>query len=182
MDLHLQDPRELFVVGDFDPFAPERTTRSGIEQIRAAARAMKQPEQISVTLYLPADHSADHIDEATRDAIHAALTRYCAYHEEEAQASMASLKREAIGELKVGSVVFGACLVLALFLLPLLTASNHVSELLGAALTGALVIALWVVVWAPIETFFVDPLPYAWERRFLRRVQAMELVIRAEPA
>jgi hypothetical protein len=48
--------------------------------------------------------------------------------------------------------------------------------------TGALVIALWVVVWAPIETFFVEPLPLIWERRFYQRLGDADLDIRPESA
>lgn len=177
LDLHLHDHREMFVVDDFDPFARDATSRSGVQEIRAAALAMKPPERISVTLYLPAEK----VNEDITLAIRAALVRYCDYHDDEAQANIGSLKRGAIGGLKVGAIVLVACLIVALLLLPLLTSPNRVGELLASALTGALVIVAWVVVWSPIETFFVDPLPIAWDRRFYHHLRDMDLVVCAEP-
>ncbi|HEY7091865.1 MAG TPA: hypothetical protein VH393_01715, partial [Ktedonobacterales bacterium] len=56
------------------------------------------------------------------------------------------------------------------------------ANVLSALVTGALVIALWVVVWAPIETFFVEPLPLIWERRFYQRLGDADLDIRPESA
>jgi hypothetical protein len=177
VDLHLHDPRELLVVDAFDPFAPEATTRSGVEQIKAAVLAKKLPEEISVTIYLPAEKASPD----TVPMLRAALTRHCDYYDHEAQANMSTLKREAIGNLKVGAVVLGVCFIVVVLLLPLLTSTNQVGALLGAALTGALVIVAWVVVWAPIETFFVDPLPLAWERRFYARLRDVDLIVCAEP-
>jgi hypothetical protein len=178
VDLHLRDPHELFVVSDFDPFVPDTATRSGVDQIKAAALSMKRPERISVTLFLPAET----LTAETSRSLRAALTRYCTYRDEEIQAEIAAHKREAVSELKVGVVVFAACLILALLLLPLTTSSRPAVATIGALLSGALVIALWVVTWAPIESLFVEPIPLVWERRFLQRLQDMDLVIRADPA
>jgi hypothetical protein len=178
LDLHLADPREVFVVEAFDPFVPDMPMHSGIEQIKAAALSMKLPEQLRVTLYLPEEK----VQDTTMQSIRAALTRFCTYQGAAAQAAIAARKRQAIGELKVGAVVFAACLVVALLLLPMLTSPNPILATLGAVLGGALVIALWVVVWAPIESFFVEPLPFVWEQRFIDRLRDMQLVVRAEPA
>lgn len=176
-DVHLRHARELFIVDDFDPFVPDAPTHSGVEQIKAAALAMKMPDKINMTLYLPADE----VKEDTIRSIHGALSRYCAYRDHEAEAGIAALKREAIGELRVGGVVLALVLALALLLSPLLTTEGPVVSVLGALVGGALVIALWVVVWAPIETFFVEPLPLLWERRFYRRLSDADVDLRTEP-
>src|SRR5207245_355532 len=113
-----------FIVDDFDPFLPSAPTQSGVEQIKAAAQSMKMPEKITVTLYLPAEK----LEQDTTKAIRAALTRYCAYREREAQAAIAALRREAILELRVGAVVLAIVLAVALSLAlvfaPALAAQN----------------------------------------------------------
>ena len=113
-----------------------------------------------------------------------ALARYCEFRDREARAEIAALKREALLELRVGAIVLaivvGVGLLLALLLAPALAAQNPLAIVLSALVTGALVIALWVVVWAPIETFFVEPLPLIWERRFYQRLRDADLDIRPE--
>lgn len=181
MDVHLRDERELFTVGDFDPFDLSAPTQSGVDQIKSAAQNMRMPEKILLGLYLPAEKF-----ERTSDSIHAALARYCAYREREAQAAIDALKREAIIELRVGGIVLAIVvvigLILALALAPALAAQNPVASVLSALVSGALVIALWVVVWAPIETFFVEPLPLVWERRFFQRLAGAEITLHPEDA
>jgi hypothetical protein len=178
VEVRLRDARELFIVDDFDPFVPGAPMQSGVEQIKAAAQNMKMPEKISVALYLPPDKS----EQETVPSIRAALARYCAYRDQDAQAEIAALKREALLELRVGAIVLaivvGVGLVLALWLAPALAAQNPVASVVSALLSGALVIALWVVVWAPIETFFVEPLPLIWERRFYQRLRDAEIDLR----
>jgi hypothetical protein len=180
VELHLHDVRELFIVDEFDPLVPGALMQSGVEQVRAAAQNMKMPEKISVELYLPPAKS----EQETEPSIRAALARYCAYRDQEAQAEIAALKREALLELRVGAIVLaivvGVGLSLALLLAPALATQNPLANVLSALVTGALVIALWVVVWAPIETFFVEPLPLIWERRFYQRLRDVELDLRPE--
>jgi hypothetical protein len=182
MDLHLRDVRELFTVEEFDPFDPSAPTHSGVDEIKFAAQNMRMPEKINLALYLPSGK----VEQYTPDAIHAALTRYCAYRDRETQAAIAALKREAIIELRVGAIVLaivvGLGLLLALVFAPALATQNPVASALSALVAGALVIALWVVVWAPIETFFVEPLPMAWERRFYQRLADAEITLHSEDA
>ena len=180
MDVHLRDARELFMVGEFDPFDASAPTQSGVEQIKAAAQNMRMPQKITLALYLPAGK----VERSSLDSIHAALARYCAYREREAQAAIDALKREAIIELRVGGIVLAIVVVLALILAlifaPALAAQNPVANVLSALVSGALVIALWVVAWAPIETFFVEPLPLVWERRFFERLAGAEVALHSE--
>jgi hypothetical protein len=182
VDVHLRDTRELFIVDDFDPFVPGAPMQSGVEQVKAAALEMKLPEKFQLALYLPPDKA----EQETLASIRAALTRYCAYQDREAQAAIAALKREALLELRVGAIVLaivvGIGLLLAFLLAPALAAQNPLANVLSALVTGALVIALWVVVWAPIETFFVEPLPLIWERRFYQRLRDADLDVRPESA
>ena len=182
VDVHLRDTRELFIVDDFDPFVPGAPMQSGVEQVKAAALEMKLPEKFQLALYLPPDKA----EQETLASIRAALTRYCAYQDREAQAAIAALKREALLELRVGAIVLaivvGIGLLLAFLLAPALAAQNPLANVLSALETGALVIALWVVVWAPIETFFVEPLPLIWERRFYQRLRDADLDVRPESA
>jgi hypothetical protein len=182
VNVHLRDARELFIVEDFDPFVPGAPMQSGVEQVKAAAQEMKMPERFHLALYLPQDKA----EQETIASIRAALARYCAYQDREAQAAIAALKREALLELRVGAIVLaivvGIGLSLALLLAPALAAQNPLANVLSALVTGALVIALWVVVWAPIETFFVEPLPLIWERRFYQRLRDADLDIRQESA
>lgn len=176
--VHLRHPRELFAVADFDPFQPEATARSGVDQIRVAALAVKKPEHISVMIYLPHEY----IQDAHVPTLRAALERYCSYHVAEVKAEIASLRRTEYVQLRVGTIVFLGCLLLGLLLLPLLTSSSPALVTLGQILSGALVIAVWVVVWAVIETFFVEPIPLRWERRFLQRLRDADLAVLPEPA
>jgi hypothetical protein len=182
MDVHLRDVRELFTVDEFDPFDSRAPTHSGVDQIKFAAQNMRMPEKINLALYLPSGK----LEQNTLDAIHAALSRYCAYRGREAQTAIAALKREALIELRVGAIVLaivvGLGLLLALVFAPALAAQNPVASVLSALVSGALVIALWVVVWAPIETFFVEPLPLMWERRFYQRLAGAEITLHTEDA
>jgi hypothetical protein len=182
VDVHLRDVRELFLIDDFDPFVPGAPTQSGVEQVKAAAQDMKMPEKINLALYLPPVK----LEQATLPSIRAALARYCAHRDRDAQAAIAALKREAILELRVGAIVLaiviGVGSLLALLLAPALAAENPLAMVLSTLASGALVIALWVVVWAPIETFFVEPLPLIWERRFYQRLRAVQLDLRPESA
>jgi hypothetical protein len=177
IDLHLRRAREIFIVDDFDPFVPGALAQSGVERIKAAALEMKMPDKINVSLYLPADELKDDTARSIREA----LKRYCAYQDRQVEASIAALKREAISELRVGGVVLAIVVALAVLLSPILTSEGPFVSALGALVGGALVIALWVVVWAPIETFFIEPLPLVWERRFYRRLPDADLVLRPEP-
>jgi len=177
IDLHLRRARELFIVDDFDPFVPGAPPQSGVERIKAAALEMKMPDKINVSLKLPAEELRDDTARSIREA----LKRYCAYQDRQAEASIAALKREAIGELRIGGVVLAIVVALAVLLSPIWTSEGPLVSALGALVGGALVIALWVVVWAPIETFFVEPLPLVWERRFYRRLLDADLVLRPEP-
>src|SRR5215831_10816957 len=95
VDMHLRDARELFILEEFDPFVPGAPMQSGVEQVKAAAQEMKMPEKFHLALYLP-QHKAD---QETVSSIRAALARFCAYQDREAQAAIAALKREALLEL-----------------------------------------------------------------------------------
>jgi hypothetical protein len=182
VDVHLRDVHELFSIGEFDPFVAGAPMQSGVGQIKAAAQDRKMPNKITLALYLPPDKC----EQETVSSIRAALVRYSAFRDREIQSEVAALKREALLELRVGSVVlaivFGVGLLLALLLAPALAAQNPLANILSALVTGALVIALWVVVWAPIETFFVEPLPLIWERRFYQRLRDADLGIHIESA
>ena len=182
MDVRLRDARELFSMDDFDPFDPSAPTQSGVEQIKSAAQNMKMPETINLALYLPADK----LEQNSLDAIRAALARYCAYRDRETQATIDALKREALLELRVGGIVLaivvGVALLMALVFAPALASQNPLANVLSALVSGALVISLWVVIWAPIETFFVEPLPLVWERRFYRRLAGAEITLHSEDA
>jgi hypothetical protein len=138
------------------------------------------PEKIIVALYVPADK----LEPETLSSIRAALTRYCEYRDGETRAAIAALKREALLELRVGALVLAivvvTALLLALLLAPALAAQNPLASALSVLVSGALVIALWVVVWAPIETFFVEPLPLVWERTFFQRLGNAELSLHPE--
>lgn len=138
IDLHLCQLPELVSVDDFDPFAPDAPTHSGVQEIKAAALDMKMPDRINVILYLPTQELPTHESiGGAASTITEALKRYCAYQDREVEASITALKRKAIDELRVGGVVLANVVALSLLLSPLLTSEGAIASALGALVGGA---------------------------------------------
>ncbi len=76
-----------------------------------------------------------------------------------------ALRRGALGELRMGAALLAIVLALLLLLTPALASERPILGALAALVCGAVVIALWVIVWAPVDRLFVQPVPFVWQRR-----------------
>lgn len=160
VSVRLRTPSELFSVGAPDLFDEAVRLRPGIEELETGLLWHRLPHGVSVDVHLPADQ----IGPDTAADLESALRRYCALRLEEMEQRLRIMRRDGLGALGVGLVIFGAGLYLS-YLLSQRRLPEAIRVVFG---DGVFLVIAWVGLWYPLDTLVFAPRPLLRERRLLR--------------
>lgn len=168
--VRLEDPNELFepraarVELGRPPEAP------AIDEIRHSFATHRRPATGRVTIELPPDKATPEVERGVRQA----FARYCEAGIEQDQRGLVAISRDGFQTLLSGAVV----LFVGLLLSEAVMRSKIPKELRDFLGQGLFLVVAWVGLWYPLDTLFYAGRPFRAERKLLRALSEVELVVR----
>jgi hypothetical protein len=92
------------------------------------------------------------------------------------ESELKALHRDGWQTLVIGAILLAVSLAASEAILSS-GAPRGIKDFFG---NGLFIVAAWVGMWYPLETFIYSGRPYRLERRVLRAMQAMEIVVEPE--
>jgi hypothetical protein len=175
-DLHLQEPKEMFVFNaeTYDPFDDYALGESGLDYLLArVAGFWFRPPKVRTRVHLPADK----IGSDTQDKMRRAMHSFC-------DDLLVENKRERV-EFVYNNILF---LVIALVVLVLIVWLQRIlgeadwvgDSLLRNTLSYGLDILAWVALWTPFSAFLLDWFPLFRRYQAYKTLKNMDLTVHAE--
>lgn len=175
-DLHLQEPRELFVFNDatYDPFDENALGESGLDFLLARVIGFWfRPPRVRARVYLPADK----IESDTRAKLLRAMQNFC-------DDLLVENRRER-REFIINNILF---LVLAIVVLFVIVWLQHVfanADWIGDSITRntlsyGLDVLAWVALWTPVSAFLIDWFPLFRRFQAYQTLKHMDITIHPE--
>ncbi len=170
LEIELGTPDELFYPRESDVEAGRTLLDAGVDQIRAelSARSLRQP--LSLVIVLPQAKATPEVEQGIREAI----TRYCDAGIAREQTLLTAIRREGWRALMSGAILLAVGLALSEAVLR----SGLPKEIRSFLGDGLFVVAAWVGMWYPLDTLIYTGRPHHLERRVLRALREMEIVVR----
>ncbi|MGL4647898.1 MAG: hypothetical protein ACRC1H_00715 [Caldilineaceae bacterium] len=173
LELHLNTIRDLFVAPDGDPFDPNFSDVSGVDELVNQLTPKRHKSDLRITIYLPADQITPGLEAQTR----AALSRYLERRARSAHNDVLSMRRGGV------QAFFYALGLSLLFAVPMILAYSLGWPSIIQALTyAAFIVIAWMAMWCAVEYILFDWLADARQARVLTAIREGELRILAEPA
>lgn len=172
--LHLARIEHLFVAPDFSPLDPRWHERPGVENLRTLWKRDPGIARFHLVIRLPPSQVRPEL----REAVQAALKRYCADKIAENEADITLIRTRARGGLLLGLLVLG----LFLALIQVTPHLPFVPSWLGNLLSESWVIAGWVALWGPFESWLYEWRPNRIAIDFYRQLSDASLAILPEGA
>jgi hypothetical protein len=166
----LDDPNDLFDSRPSDVLAGLPPRAPGVEQIRDELSAHPLQAPAKVAIELPAEKATPGVEHAFRRAI----ARYCKEGIARAELELAGVRREGIRTFMFGAVVLCVGLALSEAVLQ----SGIPKELRDFFGNGLFLVVAWVGLWYPLDTLIYGAQPHRFERKLLRTMREMEIVVR----
>lgn len=171
IELDLGSIRQLFNSFDAAPFRERDLDGEAEEYIVGCTEEIPSRARLRLLLHLPAEeaHAALGID------VQAALANYFGYRRDATAHALRNLFAEGRASLVVGATFLAVC-----------TTLSQVVRLAGEGwltypVSEGLIIAGWVAMWRPIQTFLYDWRPVRRRLRIHQRLAAMPVEVRARP-
>jgi hypothetical protein len=174
VSVRLRTPGELFSVGSPDLFDEAVRLRPGIEELETGPLWHKLPHRVGIDIHLPAEQ----IGPDTAADLEGALKRYCGLRLEEMEQRLRIMRRDGLGALGVGLVIFGAGLYLS-YLLSQRRLPEAIRVVFG---DGVFLVIAWVGLWYPLDTLVFTPRSLLRERKLLRLLAEADLRLVPETA
>lgn len=172
--IRLDDPNELFEVRPADIDRGRPPEEPGIQQIRDELSARPSGGPVTLAIVLPADKATPRVERGLKLAV----ARYSEAGLARAEHELAAIRRDGWRTMLPGLVVLGVCLGLSEWILM----SKIPKELRDFFGNGLFVVAAWVGLWYPLDTLLYSGNPHRAERRLLRAIGELEILIRPEAA
>jgi hypothetical protein len=175
-DLHLQEPRELFVFNPdtYDPFDEAALGESGLDHLLARVIGFWfRPPHVRTRVHLPAAR----IEPDTEGKLRKAMQSFC-------EDLLVENKRERV-EFIINNILFFAIAIVVLGVIVWLQRVLESADWIGDSLTrGTLSYGLdvlaWVALWTPISAFLLDWFPLFRRFQAYRTLKNMDLTVHPE--
>jgi hypothetical protein len=171
LTIELGKADELFVARGPDVASGRPALPPGIEQIRDELGSHSRRAAIAAVIVLP---RAEIRPELARD-ITRAITRYCEMGIRRADNELRVMGREGIRALVIGLILFAVFVTLS----DSIISSQFASGIKAFFGDGLFLVVAWVGLWYPIDTLVYSLRPYRREKKVLRAMREMEIVVRA---
>jgi hypothetical protein len=170
LTIALSDPRELFDAPAYDVAAGTPPGLPGIDRIREELRSQPIRGQVTVAVVLPAGEATPRVERGLRESI----ARYCDAGIARAEIELRAIRRDGIQTLFFGAIVLAGFLALSEAVLRS-TLPKELRDFFG---NGLFLVAAWVGLWYPLDTLLYSGRPCRSERKLLRMIRAIEIVVR----
>jgi hypothetical protein len=174
--IQVADVRQLFVAPDVDPMAPYENELMGepalLRVVRnlMAARKLSGPRKLVVLL------PDEKVEPGLAERVGAALVRYCTLKLEDNDAQLRLMRRQAGRLLLRGILILLVCMGLSsLFNSEVI---RFLPPLVNSTLGEGFNVIGWVMLWAPVEAYFFDPLPVRTSSAAHRFLKSLQIEIR----
>jgi hypothetical protein len=172
--IHLDNIHHLFTAPEGDPFSEKVGFVSGIEFIKSELKpaTLGSVGRTKVTIFLPKVSIEPNLAGKTKDA----LQRYCQFRIRQNNNAMALHRSDALKALLGGIMFLLSGLILTQFVekVPLLP------SFLNSLFSSGFDIAVWVILWRPVDFFLFDLWPYWREDRIYKHLMQMEIIVAEE--
>lgn len=168
--VRLEDPNELFEPRAADVERGRAPEPPAIDEIRHSFAMHRRPETGTVTIELPPDRATAEVERGVRQA----FARYCEAGIAQSDREIAAISRDGVRTLLSGLVV----LFIGLALSEAVLRSKVPKELRDFLGQGLFLVVAWVGLWYPLDTLFYAGRPHRAERKLLRALSGVEVVVR----
>lgn len=175
-DLHLQDPKELFVfnANTYDPFDENALGEAGLDYLLARVIGFWfRPPKVRARIFLPAEK----IQTETLVKLRGAMQNFC-------DDLLVENKRERV-EFLINNAIFLILSVIVLLLIVFaqreLTNENWIGDsFLRGTFSYGLDVLAWVALWTPVSAFLLDWFPLFRRYQAFRTLKSMDLTVHSE--
>ena len=166
----LDHPNDLFEAPGFDVANGVPPGDPGIDRIRRelSAGSLRVPARLVVEV--PADQATPDVESGIKQS----FARYCEAGITQAEQDLRAVYRDGWQTLLLGAVLLAAGLLISEAILSS-GAPKGIRDFFG---NGLFIVAAWVGMWYPLDTLIYAGRPYRHERKLLRAMGAMEIVLR----
>lgn len=170
LTIALGHPNELFEAPPYNAADGVPPGVPGIERIRRdlGSRSLRGPATVAIEV--PDDQATPQIERGIRESV----TRYCDAGIESAEHELKTIRRDGIQTLLFGAVMLAGFLLISEAVLRS-GAPRGIRDFFG---NGLFLVAAWVGMWYPLDTLIFSGRPYRFERKLLRALREMEIVVR----
>ena len=170
--------RDLFTAPDADPLAQHEGEVMGEPALLRVVRRLMAARKMSDTRKLVVLLPGDKIEPGLVERVRAALQRYCTLKLEDNDAQLLLMRREAGRLLLRGMLILLICVgVSSVFRSETLT---FLPPLINNALGEGFNVIGWVMLWAPVEAYFFNPIPIRTSSTVHRFLQSLQIEIRPQ--
>jgi len=171
--------KDLFAAPDTDPLSQHEGEVMGEPALLRVVRKLMATRKMSgarkLVVLLPTDKIEPGLDERAR----AALVRYCTLKIEDNEAQLRLGRREAGRLLARGALILMVCVGLSSVFRS--ESFTLLPPLLSNALGEGFNVIGWVMMWRPLEEFFVNPIPIRTSISVHRFLKSVQVEIRPQP-
>jgi hypothetical protein len=171
LTIELGEADELFVARGPDVASGRPALPPGIEQIRDELGSHPRRAAVAAVIVLP---RAQIRPDLARDITHA-VARYCEMGIRRADNELRVMGREGIRALVIGLILFAVFVTLSDSVIN----SQFASGIKAFFGDGLFLVVAWVGLWYPIDTLVYSLRPYRREKKVLRAMREMQIVVRA---
>ena len=170
--------RDLFTAPDTDPLAQHEGEVMGEPALLRVARRLMAERKMSGARKLVVLLPGDKIEPGLGERARAALERYCTLKLEDNDAQLRLMRREASRLLLRGMLILLVCVgVSSVFRSETVT---FLPPLINNALGEGFNVIGWVMLWRPVETYFVRAVPIRTSSAVHRFLKWLQIEIRPE--
>jgi hypothetical protein len=170
LEVALSHPNELFEPAASDAANGVPPGVAGIDRIRRELSSGSLRGPVKLVVQVSADQATAQVERGIKQA----MARYCEDGIAQAEKELAAIRRDGTQTLIFGIVVLAAFLAASEAVLSS-GAPKDIRDFFG---NGLFLVAAWVGMWYPLDTLIYSGRPYRFERRLLRTMGAMEIVVR----
>ena len=169
--VHLEDPNDLFEPRPADVERGSPPEEPGIQRIRDELDASRRGTEVTVEIVLPADKATPEVERGVRRAI----ARYCEAGIARAEHDLKAIHRDGWRTFLFGAVVLAVGLLLSEAVLRERVIPKELRDFFG---NGLFLVVAWVGLWYPLDTLAYGGQPYRHERKLLRALSQVEILVR----
>jgi hypothetical protein len=167
--ISVDDPIELFRMHEFDPFTDDVDSVSSLAQLAQLPHLIKTISTTELYILLPKER----VTPQTQAQVRHALGRYCDHMVAEARRKLVALRWVGLRTMALGLAIFGISLAASTAVGRLL----WIPEGLRVLASESLVVAGWVVIWQPVDSFVQGWWPHWEEERTFRALGGVRLSV-----
>ena len=173
IDLHLKEPKYLFLDPELNPFEERLLQVSGAEKAVTLLRTRKgKPVNITLNIFLPGEQIKPDLQNRTEDA----LSRYCDFKILQNQHQIEIQRAKGLRAVMIGLIFSAICILMVL----MVQLKGKLNEMQLVVFAGFFTILIWMAIWTPAEAFLYGLPPIKREIQIYKILKNAEIVIKEE--